>query len=213
MARQANGYARIRVKWNGLKDEEKCVSAFGGIRHNQDYQIPLIPQEPVFFYYSQADSEVLDGLFSDGKKVVAIAAEAGDRNRDIPDWILEQIIARLVGDGYTPAVLGRTYYRTQNVSGKALPVGCIDLRDKLSGPGACEVVRRASGLVCSHSSLNICAGFTRTPQWCLWPFFLRSIHFSRPARWSFWLNYPETLNCAFEQYTPGTIDQFLKLLR
>jgi ADP-heptose:LPS heptosyltransferase len=84
----------------------------------------------------------------------------------------------------------------------------------LTVPGVCRLLQQSSGLVTTHSSLNILAWYLRKPQLLLYPPHTAAAHFSPTSdpRWSFGRDYPETTHCPFAAFTPAHLARFLASL-
>lgn len=166
------------------------------------------------FYEHPADQAALDQLEPLDRYVV-IAAGAGLPNRNLPQAILDDLLAWLEKQGIASVLVGRDYERHGRFEPVPAKVAdgtyggqCINLINQLSVPGTARVLAESAALITAHSCWNILAWHWRLPQLLLHP---ADLPHKGDDEWSFGFAYPETLRGTFEEYA-GRRDELLAKL-
>jgi len=175
--------------------------------------MPRQPDTEIRFDISPGDAAFLNHVraAAAGRPIVVLSASAGDIHRNLPLGLVKRITAHLLDAGCCVCAVGRNY-TLGNRREQPAPAGAIDCIDRLSVPGACELMRLAGGAVLGHSSLNIIGWFLRKPQLLLYPDDVGARHFGKQrTRWSFGRDYPGTTSATFDACAPGHVARFVKL--
>lgn len=162
---------------------------------------PIGGRPGMTFYRSSADDAALASL---PPRFVVVAQGAGMGFRSLDPELTKTLIGRVVATGIPVVLSGRTYDRSgrrEDLAGYAAD-GVFNLIDRLTAPGACELVRRCSAIITCHSSMNIVGWWERKPQLLLYPDEVRVRHFLKKDSWSFGMDFPDTFMATFED-APG----------
>jgi glycosyltransferase involved in cell wall biosynthesis len=166
------------------------------------------------FHCPSEDDDYIAGLLKDGP-VLLLALAAGLPNRTIPQELVDQIVPLLRADGrFNLVSVGRTYERhgRKEHTLSFYRNDVIDAVDRLSVPGTAKLLQASVGLVTCHSALNLLGWYLHTPQLLLYPESVFHRHIARPDQWAFGINFPETVHCQFNHFTPAHMERFLGLL-
>lgn len=198
--------------WNphedSLKRAEHKLPRPGGLN-----RLPEGRSEPVQFYPTENDKEVLARL--NGRPYVVLAPAAGESSRNIPEPLLDLIVRRLLKvPGLRLVVTGRSYQRfdRREVAVNYHDPRVINLVDQLTVPGTAVLLQGALGLVTCHSALNILGWHLGIPQLLLYPDAVKERHFRRKDEWSFGADNGKTWHCTFQEFRPQLLEEFVERL-
>lgn len=149
---------------------------------------PIDDRLPVRFYPSPEEALALAKI-TRLKRLVVLAPNAGEPDRDIPFSIMSAILKRLWQDDWVPVQVGYDYDRNgrppEQRYGRIFPGPFIDLVGFLSVPATLDLVAKASGVITCHSAVNMMAWYQQRRQLLLYPNHVLERHFRRPDQWSF----------------------------
>ena len=176
-------------------------------------------RDSVIEYHPNPEDRKLLKKHVQGKRCIVLSPGAGTQDRTIPwELLREEIIPRLleVADRFQLVAVGRNYDRHGRTEYDFSEVpGVLDLTDQLSVPGTAWLVARASGLLTSHSALNLLGWNERVPQLLLYPQNVLDRHCpnGKYDQWMRGANRSDTVHCLFSEYTPEHMTQFIRNLR
>lgn len=173
--------------------------------------------DTVKFYPSPSDFYIIDKL-KDSEYFI-LAAAAGGESRIFPSHIVSHISSEASRLGITLVAVGRNYPEQRGGSRyePKMPQNdfTIDLVDQLSVPGVAKLVEGASGVLCSHSAINLLAWFLNKPVLLLYPqhVYDQYIVKGQPSGYTMGLNRSNTRHALFKECSPGLIREFLLMAR
>ncbi len=146
------------------------------------------PVLPVRFYPSPTESCALARITRQ-KRLVVLAPNAGEPDRDIPFGVMQYILNRLLQADCIPVQVGLDYARNDRPPeqryGRIFRGPFIDMVGFLSVPATLELVAKAAGVITCHSAVNMMAWHQQRRQLLLYPNHVLARHFLRPDQWSF----------------------------
>jgi hypothetical protein len=198
-----------RLPWMSNYDDARCARALGVPAIHSGGYFKGYRNIPPMFYPAPEDLAVLAEVESElGPDPVLLFASAGSPDRNIPEAVLREIKLP-----WKVVAIGNTYGRWNREERRAFPIQVVDVINRLSVAGTCELVRRCAGLVTTHSAFNILAwNWRRKPQLLLYSEFVKRQHFDRGDTYARGQHYPATVHGTFADYEPGTAAKFIGLV-
>lgn len=196
---------------DAAKRREHALPASGAV-----WRVPAQPG-PLKFFPTPGDLEVIASL---PKPFVAVAATAGEFDRDIIPQQRDRIMVQVEEAGYHLALVGRNYdrhgrkeFRKQD-SMFRYHDNVSDLVDRLTVGGTAYLLQQAAGMVTCHSSLNILGWHLRLPQLLVYPVIVQD-HLVAGNEWGFGCRYPETTTLRMEDFgmRAEKVKRFISVLR
>lgn len=158
---------------------------------------PDLPRKEsvVEFYPAPKDLAVL--MPFNGKRYVVFSVSAGLPERDIPEELVIELVRQAHACSLLPIFVGCNYSRLGRSEFRPKGENVVDMIDKLTVPGVCQLIQDAAGIVCCHSSVNILAWLLRKPQLLLYPQSVYERHIANHDEWAFGIDYPECRHTIF----------------
>lgn len=165
----------------------------------------------IIFYESETDKKEKEGL----SNYLVLAPQAGTKDRDLPESVVEVIVNELKKEtDFKIVLVGRTYERKGKNNDLTVytKFSDIDLTDKLTVPGTLNLIKSSKGLITCHSSLNIAAWHNNIPQILIYPEHVKKRHFLNLDEWSFGKDYSNTVHFSIKEFNFQFINKFKRLI-
>jgi hypothetical protein len=173
---------------------------------------PHAPAKTLQFYPSPADLKFLKKV-KDGGKYIVLAATAGDPRKSIPNETRGGIVRGVIERGFQCLVVGRSMYlyrEGNSVEGIDLAPGVVNGIDQLSVPGMIEVVKGASGVISSDTSVLHAAWHEHRPVFLLYnQWTLENMIPRGPVGYMQGIDRPDTDHMVFSAYTQERLVRWL----
>jgi ADP-heptose:LPS heptosyltransferase len=185
--------------------------------------LPINPQcdywhnfEPVVFYPSPADLQLIEELKASPLPYLVVSASAGLPERDLPEQFVHRVVSALA-ERMRIVFVGRRYDRHGRRERSfyvepGVTTGRVwNTIDMLTVPGVAELVRGAIGVMTCHSAVSMVAWYMRKPNLLLYPKSVVERHISKNDQWSFGCRYAETVHgCVTDKVTSDRVDIFIE---
>jgi hypothetical protein len=170
---------------------------------------PSCKPKSLRFYPSPGDLEILE-RFLPVRPFLLASISASSFERNLPEEIYRTAFEICRKRGVPVVLVGRSYGADRPHREIVLDLpGVTCLVDRLTVPGVARLVQLCSGMLTSHSAMNIVGWYEGAPQFLCYPESTRIAHFVKPNPWAFGRDFPGTDHMLFSAYTPERFGRWL----